>query len=74
MDCLRVCLLDHWPVAATFVAALVPSLLVGLSRSRRNGVGVVAAIVRALDRASLLTHRDARGTMKLPGKASQPLS
>lgn len=72
LECAWRCVESHWPAAAVVASALLPSLVVGLTRHRRNGVGALAALVRVLDRLSVLSHRDAKGTLKAPGKASEP--
>lgn len=72
MDCAISCLRDHWPVAAGVLAALAPSLIVALTRHGRGKAGALALLLRLLDRLSVLSHKDARGTMKVPGRASEP--
>lgn len=63
MQCLQTCL-AHWPTVLALVVALAPSVVTGLTNYRTGGaLGVASAV---LDRLSVLTHRDAPGTLKPP--------
>ena len=72
IDCLRACTAEHWPALCGALAVLLPSLIVGLSRRRHLTPGWAGVAMRLLDRLSVVAHKDARHSFKLPGKASEP--
>lgn len=74
LNCIRSCI-GETPLGAALLgllAVVLPSLITALTASGRGKAGTLALLLRVLDRASVLTHADARGTLKLPIKASVP--
>jgi len=55
-------------IAVLGVASLITGML-----NRPKAAGIITTIIAFIDRFSVLTHKDAAGTVKLPGTASQPI-
>lgn len=71
MECLIGCLkAGSWPVWIGIAAAALPSLVTALAPAPK-AAGVLKVALGLLDRLSVLTRRDAAGTMKWPLAASR---
>lgn len=65
-------IVTHWPTILTALLVVLPSVATGLSNyPKTKGVG--AAVWALVDRLSLVSHRDAHGSFKLPLKRSKKL-
>lgn len=75
-ECLKHCIeAAGWGTAlawaAGLAAALLPSLLTAVT-ARPTAGGWRARLMALVDVLSVLSHKDAHGTLKLPGKRSKP--
>jgi hypothetical protein len=72
MNCFANCAASlGWGGWVALAAAVLPSLVVALTRYPRAS-GAVSAALAVLDRLSVLAHSDSPGTVKLPVIRSEP--
>lgn len=71
MECMVGCLrAGSWPLWLGIAAAVLPSLITALAPVPK-AAGALKLVLGLLDRLSVLTHRDAAGTVKWPLAASK---